>query len=156
MAKGKVLDEGTAFVEIGGYVHQDPGEARVRMYVSDVNKPLVTEDAELTKRLKKVKVSMKVEEDTSVAAGQVYAKDCRMWQDEDPAESPKGTTSTSKSVVGPTTAAGGDPVVPSGDDPLNKGERFLKNMIKNTNAWLLLTAAVAIVALAVAAAALFR
>lgn len=76
---GKIRESET-YVEIGGYLHQDQGRAKAKLYVGDVDKPLRIDDAELTKRMKKIRVTMNVSEDKSVHQNQVYEKDIEMVQ----------------------------------------------------------------------------
>jgi hypothetical protein len=152
MSNGKktnITDEGVSRVEIGGYTHQYPGKVVTKMYVSDVNKPLVVDDADVTKKLKRFAVEMRVVEDKTPSQNVVYTKVAEMEQIMD-GDSPtaRGTTSTTRTTEAPEAEA------PVGTDPLSKGERFLKNMIKTNTAWLLLIAGVAILALVVGAVAL--
>ena len=76
------VTEPSAYVEIGGYVHQNEGKATTKLYVGPINQPLKVDTAKLTKEMKKIRVTMNVEEDQSVSDGQVYQKDVWMQQDD--------------------------------------------------------------------------
>jgi len=111
--------ESETYVEIGGYVHQDEGQARTKLYVGDVDQPLKVDDAALTKRMKKVRVTMKVEEDKGVYQNQVYEKKVDMTQEivDEPSSTAAGPKSESKFV--PTGADGSEP----------SGLQVLKNFV---------------------------
>ena len=75
--------EPSAFVDIGGYVHQDEGNAKVKLYVGNVDEPLKVDDAAITKRLKRIRVTMNVTEDKTPKENCVYEKNAFMEQRED-------------------------------------------------------------------------
>lgn len=142
--------ESSTYCEIAGYVHQDEGSAKVKMYVGDPNKPLQIDDAALTKRLKKVRVTMNVSEDTGVYKNQVYEKDINMVQTIMDEPSSKGglpgTTSTGKEYLGtadPSTA-------PTGDlTPMQTLKNMLDNLWADNRAqWFLIGAAILVAAVA--------
>jgi hypothetical protein len=142
--------ESSSWVEVGGYIHQDEGSAKAKLYVGDPNKPLQIDDAALTKRLKKVRVTMNVSEDTGVYKNQVYEKDINMVQTIMDEPSSKGglpgTTSTGKEYLGTTDPS----TAPTGDlTPM----QILKNMIDgvwsdNRAQWVVIAAAILVAAVA--------
>ena len=122
------IKEPSASVEIGGYVYQNNGKATAKLQVSDVNKPLVLDNAAITKRLKKVKVTMNVEEDDTPYNNQVYQKDVTMWQTVDDEESPKGTTASAQIKHSPKYDVDDEDEEPKG--PLDR-LGVLKNFVDN-------------------------
>lgn len=145
------VQEDAAFVEIGGYVHQDGGQVRTKMYVSDINKSLKVDASELTKQMKKVRVTMNVTEDKGVTNNQVYEKDITMTQEVIDGDSPtaRGTT-TSESKYGPTKTSESSP---SGTAPDPSPLQVLKNFVDNIAAdnrmqWILIGCAIALGAVA--------
>jgi hypothetical protein len=82
MANAKVdpTFESEATLDIAGMVHQDEGKARVKLYVSDVNKPLKVDPATLSKCMGHVQVKMTVTENKSVYNDSVYEKGVTMDQ----------------------------------------------------------------------------
>jgi hypothetical protein len=82
--------EPTAYAEIGGYMYENQGQAKVKMQTS-VNKPLKLDDADRVTKINKVRVEMHVTEDKSVQENQVYEKDIRMKQTTDEGQPMHGT-----------------------------------------------------------------
>lgn len=105
MGKGKsgfkssgAVTEPSAYVEIGGYLHNDEGKAKVKLYTGEINRPLQIDDAAVTKRLKKVRVTMNVTEDKTPSSQQVYEKNVWMDQTTDDEPSNAGPSGQSSSV----------------------------------------------------------
>jgi hypothetical protein len=146
MAVGKQKESET-YVDIGGYVHQDEGRVKAKLYVGDPNRPLVIDDAALTKRLKKVRVTMHVSEDTSVHKNQVYEKDINMDQQilEEGSPSKGGTSSMGKEYLTPEDGNGKNP---DGLTPLQVLKNFVDNIAKDNRVQWILIVAIAIIAVA--------
>ena len=152
--------ESETFVEIGGYVHQDEGRARAKLYVGDVNRPLMVDDAALTKRLKRVRVTMNVAEDKSVHKNQVYEKDINMVQEIlDEPNTKGGVTSTEKNYnLGPDGNGNGNGSNKDGLTPLQVLKNFVDNIAADVrqHGWMILgvglIAAAALVAALIAIA----
>jgi len=123
MAKRAPAQEPGAFVDIAGYVYQNAGKATAKLQVGNVNEELKPDNAELIKTMKRVRVSMRVEEDQSVLTNQVYQKDVVMDQqvlDEAPSgKAPKGSTYAAPN------AESADPA------PGPSGLQVLKNFVDN-------------------------
>lgn len=144
--QGKI-HESSSWVELGGYVHQDEGRAKAKLYVGDVNKPLVIDDAALTKRLKKVRVTMNVSEDKSVHQNQVYEKDIEMIQEiigEPSGKNGKTAPYSQDATPEMNSAAPSNELTPM---------QILKNMIDNVMAdnrtqWIVIAGALIIAAVA--------
>lgn len=150
MKKKVSLEEPEAFVEIGGYCHQDANRVKTKLYVGDVNQPLKVDDAAVTKRLKKIRVSMYVTEDTTPKNDCVYEKNAWMEQTADSDEKPVGVTSTESEVPIDPANPGTNP------DDITNPLKWVKNAIKTNNAWLIFIGGVAVLGLVVAALALAR
>lgn len=126
---GEKIKESSASVEIGGYVHQDAGKARVKLYVGDVNKPLKIDDAALTKRMKKLKVTMNVSEDTSVENNKVYEKLVDMKQYDQDSDSPTNDMTNDNVSSSPPDLEIYNTKPKTNDNPLTAAEYWAKNMI---------------------------
>jgi hypothetical protein len=150
MAKKAPTSEPGAFVDIAGYVYQNAGKATAKLQVGNVNEELKPDNAELIKTMKRVRVSMRVEEDQSVLNGQVYQKDVTMDQqvlDEAPSgKAPKGSTYAAPNAA-PTEEGS------SGPSPLQVLKNFVDNIASdNRLQWIALIGIgmLAVTALAVA------
>jgi Ni,Fe-hydrogenase I large subunit len=146
-AQGKYKESET-FCEIGGFIHQDQGRVKAKMYVGDVNKPLQIDDAELTKRMKKIRVTMNVSEDKSVHQNQVYEKDIEMIQEVigDPSGKSSGKDAAYSKDATPEMQSG----VPSNElTPLAVLKNFLDNVAAdNRTQWIAIAGALIIAAVA--------
>lgn len=140
--------EPVGYAEVGTYLHKNPGKATVKTYTS-CNEPLKVDAAVETQQIKKIRVETHVYEDKSVNQNVVYQKDVETIQLSD------GETPVSGSNFKTEAATPEESTTPS-SDPLSKGERMLKNMIKSNTAWMILVAAVAILAFGIGMAALFK
>ena len=146
--KGTAVSEPSAYVEIGGYAHLNGGQVKTNLYVSDVNKPLEIEDAEITKRLKKLRVTMNVEEDKSVSENCVYSKNVTMVQEPSNGDSaPTGTQRTGDDWKPQADGKDGGP------NPLQVLKNFVDNIAADNRwQWVLIVAACIIGATALAVA----
>jgi len=106
--------ESEAFVDIGGYVYHNEGNAKVKMHIGEVNKPLKPDDATKTQRLKKIRVYMGVEEDKSVQGNQVYEKDINMWQEQDGTDGKPRSTAYENDVTPDSEESQNNNSAPSG------------------------------------------
>lgn len=110
--------EPTAYAEIGGYMYETEGNAKVKLQTS-VNKPLKLDDADRVTKINKVRVEMHVSEDKSVQDNQVYEKDIKMKQISNNGDASDGTNFDEDST--PSKSNGG----------LENSAVYLKNMIDN-------------------------
>lgn len=115
------ITEPSASVEIGGYAHLDAGRVKTKLYVSDVNQPLKIDAAELTKQMKKIRVTMNVEEDKSVSGDCVYEKDVYMIQE----------SSDGYSTPGQMTSQSDGTPMPEGTNEDPSPLKVLKNFVDN-------------------------
>lgn len=126
MAKNK---ESETFVEIGGYLYKDEGRVRTALHVGDVNRILQPDDAAETIRLKKIRVTLNVSEDSSVQKNKVYEKDIEMIQEvvgESSMKSGKGSDAYNKDAT-PNTS--GLPGTSPSNGELPAWGKVMKNML---------------------------
>ena len=143
------MKESETFCEIGGFIHQDQGRVKAKMYVGDVNRPLVIDDAELTKRMKKIRVTMHVSEDKSVHQNQVYEKDIEMVQEiiGDPSGKAGKSAPYSQDATPEVNAANGQ-TNPEGMTPFQVLKNFVDNIAKDNRAQWIVIVCIAIIAAA--------
>jgi hypothetical protein len=111
-----VAPESEHYVEIGGFVHQDEGEANVKLYVGDVDKPLQVDPAAITKQIAKLRVGLTITEDKSVSQNCVYQKNVVMSQEVLSNMAKSGNSSSGVSVKQQGVQAD-DPNAPANDIP---------------------------------------
>jgi hypothetical protein len=152
--KNSITQEKTARVEIGGYVHQYPGRVTTKLYVSDINQPLVVDDADVTKKLKRLAVEMRTIEDTTPGQNVIYTKNVEMVQLTDEQTSPGRTTSTTteEHTNKPSKTDG------TNDDSPLLVEKFreVQEQLSTTNGYVVLAIVIAVIGAIVGFISLFH
>lgn len=143
-------NEPSGYAEVGTYLHEDEGKAKIKTYTS-VNAPLKVDASERTRQVKKIRVETHVYEDKSVGDNCVYEKNVETIQVSGDGLRPSINKLKEQRYEEPEESE--DFEESEEKDSLNKGERFLKNMIKSQNAWLIFVAGVSVLALVVAVVA---
>jgi hypothetical protein len=142
----KVVREPVAYAEVGSYLHEGDGKAKIKTYTS-VNKPLAVDESERTRRIGKIRVEMHVKESKELQDNAIYQKDVKMIQ-------------LSDNDSGKTEKIGEDYVPEQPDGTVRPGmdkTDYLKNFVDNiaadhrtTKVLLFVLGALAIIALVIA------